>query len=437
MKENFNPQNKEEAEGTYEQFDTDETYPPDKKLKKNLFSPQKLIKYLLITFTVLCLMILLFNIIQNKKISNILEFKSNPKKLELPLDKKDIGFKPELKITENKITLDYSIKGKDINYGKEQIKLINIFITINSQCSKDNCFDCYSSEEINYPELSDEEAFDKVYKEMGLRDTFVKKIYSQQHNPKMPKGDYSNQVDFVWNNYKRKMIPIKGVYYIDDDIAKIYNNEYLQAVVQGYDFTLIDHIYEKNNKNYKYNDITLKFDEIKLDIKCQKSSECSIGFDEKCNSCDPEQKEYCDTCNEGYYLSEDDKTTCKKFKTDGDEINYPELSEKEAFDKVYKEMGLRDTYVEKIYCQQHNPKMPEGDYRNQVHFVWNNYKRKMIPIKGVYYIDDVIAEGYNNEYLQAVLQGYKFTFMDHIYEKDKKYYKYNDISLKFDEIEMI
>ena len=30
------------------------------------------------------------------------------------------------------------------------------------------------------------------------------------------------------------MIPIKGLYYIDDDIVKIYNNEYLQAVVQGY-----------------------------------------------------------------------------------------------------------------------------------------------------------------------------------------------------------
>ena len=67
------------------------------------------------------------------------------------------------------------------------------------------------------------------------------------------------------------MIPIKGVYYIDDDIAKIYNNEYLQAVMQGYEFTLIDHIYEKNNKNYKYNDIkpeakNLKFMSMKLNI---------------------------------------------------------------------------------------------------------------------------------------------------------------------------
>ena len=252
----------------------------------------------------------------------------------------------------------------------------------------------------------------------------------------MPKGDYTHQVHFVWNNHKRKMIPIKGVYYIDNKIAKIYNNEYLQAVIQGYEFTIIDHIYEKNNKNYRYNDITLKFDEIKLDIKCQKNSECSIGSDEKCGSCDSEQNEYCDACNEGYYLSEDDKTKCKKFETDGDEINYPELSEKEAFDKVYKEMGLRDTEVKNIYCQIHNPEMPKGNYRGQIHFVWNNYKRKMIPIKGLYIIEDSIAKNFNDEYLQSVIQGYNFTFMDHIYEKDKKYYKYNDLSLKFDEIKI-
>ena len=124
--------------------------------------------------------------------------------MELSLDKDELGIKPELKILENKITLDFSIKGNDINYGKEQIILINIFIIIKSQCSKDNSFDCYSAEEINYPELSDEEAFDKVYKKMSLRDTYINKNYCQQHNPKMPKGDYRNQVHFVRNNYKRK-----------------------------------------------------------------------------------------------------------------------------------------------------------------------------------------------------------------------------------------
>ncbi len=56
----------------------------------------------------------------------------------------------------------------------------------------------------------------------------------------------------------------------------------------------------------------------------------------------------------------------------------------------------------------------------------------MIPIKGIYYIDIYIDETYNNEYLQTVIQGYKFTFMDHIYAKGKKFYKYNDITLKFE-----
>ena len=32
------------------------------------------------------------------------------------------------------------------------------------------------------------------------------------------------------------MILINGLYYIDEYIAMIYNNEYLQAVVQGYEF---------------------------------------------------------------------------------------------------------------------------------------------------------------------------------------------------------
>ena len=68
MKENLNNQNKEETEGTYEQFDTDETFPQDKRHKKiNLFSPKNFIKYILITFSVLCLILLIYNLTQNKK----------------------------------------------------------------------------------------------------------------------------------------------------------------------------------------------------------------------------------------------------------------------------------------------------------------------------------------------------------------------------------
>ena len=58
----------------------------------------------------------------------------------------------------------------------------------------------------------------------------------------------------------------------------------------------------------------------------------------------------------------------------------------------------------------------------------------MVPLKGIYYINDKVAKSINDEYLQAVIQGYKFTFMDHIYEKDNKYYKYKDGFYEFEEI---
>ena len=98
-----------------------------------------------------------------------------------------MGSKPELKIIENKINLGYSIKWNDITYDKEQIILINIFIKIKRKLSKDNSFGCYPGEEINYPELIDEEAFDKAYKELGLHDIYAKNIYYEKNKPKMPK----------------------------------------------------------------------------------------------------------------------------------------------------------------------------------------------------------------------------------------------------------
>ena len=41
-----------------------------------------------------------------------------------------------------------------------------------------------------------------------------------------------------------------------------------------------------------------------------------------------------------------------------------------------------------------------------------------------------------DEYLQSAQHGYKFTFMEHINEKDKKYYKYNARTNRFDEIKL-
>ena len=66
----------------------------------------------------------------------------------------------QLKFIENK-NLNYSIKGRDITAGYPQMTLITVNIIVNNKYPTDNCFDCYTNQEINYPELSDEEAFDK------------------------------------------------------------------------------------------------------------------------------------------------------------------------------------------------------------------------------------------------------------------------------------
>ncbi len=53
-----------------------------------------------------------------------------------------------------------------------------------------------------------------------------------------------------------------------------------------------------------------------------------------------------------------------------------------------------------------------------------------------YFYDDLELDRLFDEYLQSALQGYKFTFKEHIYEKDKKYYKYNVKKNGFDEIKL-
>ena len=74
---------------------------------------------------------------------------------------------------------------------------------------------------------------------------------------------------FVWNNYKRELIKINGTFcseykwsYHYHQSLNLFNNEYVQANYQKYNFTYQDHIYEKNHKIYQYNNETLKFDEI-------------------------------------------------------------------------------------------------------------------------------------------------------------------------------
>ena len=61
---------------------------------------------------------------------------------------------------------------------------------------------------------------------------------------------------YIWNNYKRKMIEVYGDLCSKtrpDDFINNINNEYLQSIIQEYKFTYQEHIYEKNNKIYQYN----------------------------------------------------------------------------------------------------------------------------------------------------------------------------------------
>jgi len=133
-------------------------------------------------------------------------------------------------------------------------------------CPNDICTDCFDGYSLNYevfyPNLTDNQAFYKEFKEMELHITSIDKVYHNPHNPILPPNEFRLLMLFVWNKYKRKMICLDNIFDIDYNIAQTINNEYLQSVIQDYEFTYRDHIYSKDNKTYTYNSRTLKFDEI-------------------------------------------------------------------------------------------------------------------------------------------------------------------------------
>ena len=207
---------------------------------------------------------------------------------------------------------------------------------------------------------------------------------------------------------------------------------------------------------------------------CNKN-ECTTGENEKCKTCDLINTDLCGSCNEGYYLPEEDKTKCKKCSMDcckecpndkciicsDNDVNYPELPLEEALEKVKEESGTPPSFSYKIYYSNFYPSerikviSPSGTYyvNGKKHLVFHTYKRKMIELNGLYHIggnynylvvcNDIInnktcnemsGSEYNNEYFQSVRQGYDFTCIDHIYQKDDKKYKYNNKTLNFDEV---
>ena len=70
---------------------------------------------------------------------------------------------------------------------------------------------------------------------------------------------------------------------------------------------------EKENEMGKEKTIENRKETEKSDTnKAEDEKKCTIGPNEKCKSCDINHPEFCGSCNEGYYLSEDDKTICSK-----------------------------------------------------------------------------------------------------------------------------
>ena len=314
------------------------------------------------------------------------------------------------------------------------------------ECPNDKCILCYG-EEVNYPELSLDEALKKVQDDESAPESYSSKIYYSNYYPsikgmkvKIPDGriySINGKRHYVFHTYKRKMIELEGLYHISPYYTNLliyfenyqnsiqgeeYNNEYFQCVRQGYDFTCIDHIYQKNGKKYKYNKETLSFDEI------------DENYEYKCY----------------------DKNQCNP-----DDINYPELSLEEALEKVKNDKLTPESYSSKIYYSNYFPAIPKtinrpnngGVYyfNAKRHYVFNTYKRKMIELHRLCHISsnytDLIlliydkvsfiqSEEYNNEYFQCVRQGYDFTCIDHIYQKNDKKYKYNKETLSFDEIDI-
>ncbi len=61
-------------------------------------------------------------------------------------------------------------------------------------------------------------------------------------------------------------------------------------------------------------------------------------------------------------------------------------TEAEALAKAMKEMGLRKTNAQDIYCELHNPNMPAGNYTKQRHYYWDKTNRKMVELPNIYYV---------------------------------------------------
>lgn len=110
-----------------------------------------------------------------------------------------------------------------------------------------------------------------------------------------------------------------------------------------------------------------------------------------------------------------------------------------ALQRAIKEKGLRSTGCKGVYCEQHNPSKPAGDYSEQRHYVWNETTKQMEELPGIFFISsdgtDRNGSPIKNAALQARLQGYNFTEENGVFEKDGVKYTYNQQTNQFEKIQ--
>ena len=90
---------------------------------------------------------------------------------------------------------------------------------------------------------------------LGLRETNCKGVFCQRHNPERPKGDYTHQKHYVWDEASHKMIELPGVYFIDrsGSAAKgMEGYDLIQQYQKGASYTPPAAQYEKDGETYVY-----------------------------------------------------------------------------------------------------------------------------------------------------------------------------------------
>lgn len=71
---------------------------------------------------------------------------------------------------------------------------------------------------------------------------------------------------------------------------------------------------------------------------------------------------------------------------DDDDDERPDLPSGHKYADWVNTADLRTTNATGVYCEQHNPSMPEGNFDNQRHVYWHQEAQAWVELEGVYYV---------------------------------------------------